>query len=437
MRSRVSLRASLAAIVTVCLLDACATQKQSVTTAGSTTKPQVEELERAVLTGSTARAEAKEATEAPPESLPPNARMLPAATPSVDLKKLQRVSYVKLFYATDRRWTGSTSQPKWFGSEWNEREQDHLTYGTCDVSIPVRVHKPGEVEKPSILRLELSEDADKHVIVYTPQRLARAAFFTALENEVRAKQQREIMVFIHGFNNTFDDAASRLGVLDYDLQFGGTPVLYSWTSVGGGFKGVVSYRNDEKTIQKTYQPLADFLFEVAQSGRLAGAKRVNIIAHSMGNRALVAAMKDLALRKPKKLLFDEVVMAAPDVGLEGFATVEWPKMQTSARGSAKRVTLYASSDDRALQTSKLAHHYARRIGEAGTGLLVLPGLDTVDATGADFTYFGLNHTYFGGPRVLRDLGALVQKGFTPAQRRLQEMKRAPLSYWLLPRLTSP
>jgi hypothetical protein len=73
-RSRVSLRAGLAAIVTVCLFNACATQKISVTTAGSTTKPQVEELERAVLTGSTARAEAKEAMAPPPESLPPNAR---------------------------------------------------------------------------------------------------------------------------------------------------------------------------------------------------------------------------------------------------------------------------------------------------------------------------------------------------------------------------
>lgn len=439
MKTLVPFRSTLLAIVTICLLNACATQKkESTTTASRTTKQQLEELGPPVLTGSTARADTREAI-APnlPESQPPRVQsMAPAATPPIDLKKLQRVSYIKLFYATDRTWTGSTSQPKWFGSQWNEREQGHLIYGTCDVSIPVRVHKTGEVEKPSIARLELSEDANKHVIVYTPLRLARAAFFSALENDVRAKKQREVLVFIHGFNNTFDDAASRLAVLDYDLEFGGTPVLYSWTSVGGGL-GALSYRHDEQTIQRTYQPLADFLFEVAQSGRLAGAKRVNIIAHSMGNRALVAALKDLAARKQGKLLFDEVVMAAPDVGLEGFATDEWPRMQHSAGGPAKRVTLYASSDDRALLASKVAHHYGRRIGEAGAGLLVLPGLDTVDASGADFSFFGLNHTYFGGPRVLRDLGALVQKGLTPAQRRLEEKRRAPLSYWLLPRLVSP
>jgi esterase/lipase superfamily enzyme len=205
--------------------------------------------------------------------------------------------------------------------------------------------------------------------------------------------------------------------------------------VGGGFKGVFSYRQDGETIQKTYRPLAEFLFEIAQSGRLAGAKRVNIIAHSMGNRALVEALKELAVRKQGRLLFDEVIMAAPDVGMEGFATDEWPKMQHTVGGPAKRVTLYASSDDRALRASNTFHHY-RRIGEAGPGLLVLPGLDTVDASGADFTYFGLNHAYFGGPRVLRDLGVLLQKGLTPAQRKLQERKRTPLSYWLLPRLAN-
>jgi len=248
---------------------------------------------------------------------------------------------------------------------------------------------------------------------------------------VQSKQQREIIVFVHGFNNTFDDAASRLGVLDYDLQFGGTPVLYSWTSVGGGFKGVANYFHDEETIQHTYQPLADFLIEVAQSGRLAGAKRVNIIAHSMGNRALVAAMKDIAGRKQGKLLFDEVVMAAPDIGAEGFGSDEWPKMRGA--GLAKRVTLYASSEDRALLTSKIAHHY-RRIGEGGNGVLVLPGLDTVDASGADFSFLALNHTYFGGPGVLNDLSGVIQKGLTPAQRKLREMKRAALSYWLIPRL---
>lgn len=342
------------------------------------------------------------------------------------------ISVTKLYYATDRVWTGSSDQPKWFGSDWNQ-QSGHLTYGTCDVSIPVRAHTLGEVEKPSIWRLEFSEDPQKHVVVYSPERLTQSAFFSALDADVRQRSQKEIMIFIHGFNNTFDDAASRLGVLDYDIGFGGIPVLYSWSSVGGGFRGVAKYLHDEETIQRTYRPLTDFLADVAQTGKDAGVKRISIVAHSMGNRALIAAMKTLAERTGGKILFDEVVMAAPDVPAQGFGTDEWPEMQRKTGGPARRVTLYASSDDRALASSRHIHDY-RRIGEAGDGLLLLPGLDTIDASGCDFSLLGLNHNYFGGPRILPDLSALVQKGLTPLERKLRQVKRGDLPYWLVPQL---
>ena len=100
---------------------------------------------------------------------------------------------------------------------------------------------------------------------------------------------------------------------------------------------------------------------------------------------------------------------------------------------AKRVTLYASSDDKALRASKTVHTF-RRIGEAGDGLLLLPGLETIDATGCDFSRFGLNHSYFGGPRVVEDLGQLMRKGLTPLERQLRPRKRRELPYWLLPEL---
>jgi len=344
---------------------------------------------------------------------------------------VRRLGIVKLFFATDRRWTGSMNQPKWFGSDWNET-QGHLTYGTCDVSIPIRTHTPGEVEKPSIFRMELPfENPEKHVVVYTPQRLAQAEFFDGLANDVRQRDQKEVVIFIHGFNNTFDDAASRLGVLAYDMDFDGIPILYSWSSEGGSW-GSVYYAHDEESITSTNRPLTDFLAAVAQTARDAGAQRLSIVAHSMGNRALVAAMQALAARANSKVFFDEVVMAAPDVRTQGFATDEWPLMQGTV-SPAKRVTLYASSNDKALRASKKVHGY-RRIGEGGEGLLLLPGLDTIDASGCDFSYFGLNHTYFGGPGVLADLSALVRKGLTPIQRKLKPGNQGTLSYWLIPKL---
>lgn len=361
----------------------------------------------------------------PPKRPPTNKPVQPLS--------VRQLGIVKLFFATDRRWTGATSQPKWFGSDWNDA-QGHLTYGTCDVSIPIKKHTPGDVEKPSIFRMESSlELPAKHVVVYTPQRLAQAEFFDGLANDVRQRDQKEVVIFIHGFNNTFDDAASRLGVLAYDMDFDGIPILYSWTSEGGSW-GPVYYVRDEESIKLTNRPLTEFLDAVAQTARDAGAKRLSIVAHSMGNRPLVAAMQALAARANGKVFFDEVVMAAPDVPAQGFATDEWPLMQGTV-SPAKRVTLYASSNDKALRASKKVHGY-RRIGEGGEGLLLLPGLDTIDASGCNFSYFGLNHTYFGGPGVLNDLRDLLRKGLTPIQRKLNSKNQGTLSYWLIPQLTA-
>jgi esterase/lipase superfamily enzyme len=362
-----------------------------------------------------------------PELVEKKPTPLPSGVPVP--RNAQELGTVTLYYATDRVWTGSKEQPRWFGHDWNE-EGGHLSYGRCEVSIPLATHTPGEVEKPAWYRLEFFENPKKHVVLYRPQQLAEKIFFNDLAQAVRERDEKEVMIFIHGFNNTFDDAASRLGVLAFDMQFAGVPVLYSWSSQGE----TLSYAHDEEACKNTIRPLTNFLAAVAQTGRDAGARRINVVAHSMGNRPLVAAMQALAARTDGQVLFEEVVMAAPDVPATGFATDEWPLMHGTV-APAKRVTLYASSDDKALKASKKVHGY-RRIGEGGDGLLLLPGLDTIDATGCDFSWFGLNHTYFGGPHVISDLRTLFREGLAPAERKLRPMKRMELPYWLLPNVAS-
>lgn len=370
----------------------------------------------------------------PEQAAPPAKRRF--TTTTVSPPSQRELGVVKLYFATDRQWTGETEPPKWFGSEWNNTTPDPLTYGTCEVSIPVSHHEIGEIEKRSLFRILIRdpEDPKRDVIVRQPQRFEKDEFFGALAGEVAMRAEKEVIVFIHGFNNTFDDAASRLGVLAYDLKFEGVPVLYSWSSTGGllGFT-LGSYRHDEQVVTKTESALTEFLASVTQTARAAGAQRVNVVAHSMGNRPLVAALRSLAEREGNKITIDEVVMAAPDVQQEGFADTYGRKLQCPG-GIAERVTLYASSKDQALIVSRKLHGGFRRIGEGGDMLLCLPGLDTVDASGCDFHRFGLNHTYFGGPKIIADLAKILNPGWTPLQRQLREMKQRKFGYWMLPEL---
>src|SRR5581483_4228092 len=100
-------------------------------------------------------------------------------------------------------------------------------------------------------------------------------------------ENRQALVFIHGYNVTFNDAVRRTAQIAYDLAFDVTPILYSWPSQGK----LHGYPADENTIEWTVPQLTVFLTELAQA---AGATTIHLVAHSMGNRALVKALERLA-----------------------------------------------------------------------------------------------------------------------------------------------
>lgn len=122
--------------------------------------------------------------------------------------------------------------------------------------------------------------------------------------------------------------------------------------------------------------LEKFLADVA---RESGAASVHLIAHSMGNRALTSALRELAGDLPRDApLFHEVVLTAPDIDADVFRRDIVPAIRPTAR----RLTLYASSNDKALIASKEVHGYPRA-GESGEHLVVVDGVETIDVTAVD------------------------------------------------------
>jgi len=92
------------------------------------------------------------------------------------------------------------------------------------------------------------------------------------------------------------------------------------------------------------------------------------------------------------------------------------------------VTLYASSNDKALQASKTLHGYPR-LGDAGDNLTILPGIETLDASELETDFLG--HSYYAyANSVLTDIKEIIQGLGRAAQRsRPQEMLKAVGRYW--------
>jgi len=138
----------------------------------------------------------------------------------------------------------------------------------------------------------------------------------------------------------------------------------------------------------------------------------------MGNRVLVEALKKLK----DKNLFDDIILAAPDIDADYFKEDCLPYIvSTNAI-----ITLYASSNDKALRLSKILHGNYVRAGDAGASIVVYNGLETVDATQVDTDLIG--HSYYGDNRsVITDLSQLIDH-----QRNLRPSQSDGLPFWIMP-----
>ena len=276
-----------------------------------------------------------------------------------------------------------------------------LCYGICSVTVP-RNHKLGKIETPTIWTLKI-QDRSKHFTISACSPRTKSEFFSQLRERIGESDGQSCFVFIHGYNVSFEDAAMRTAQLTKDLKFPGVPILYSWASA----HRLNGYSQDEETVSLTIKRLAPFLKQLTET---SGATEIHLIAHSMGNRALIGALERSNPPDPTKAKpFKQVVLTAPDVPRED---VESQIDAASLR--AERVTLYASRKDKALGLSKAKHKY-ERLGKVYGFPYVLAGMDSIDASDVRTDF--LAHAVFAKARtVLGDLQVLIAHGDSPDKR---------------------
>ena len=294
-----------------------------------------------------------------------------------------------------------------------------LHLGYADITIPPN-HQRGKLEAPEWTKLEWKEDEKKHVILQSIKPEREAEYFDNIAHRLRSSDKPEILVFIHGYNVSFADAARRTAQLHLDLQFPGAPICYSWPS-----SGLVSgYTRDEATVGWTVAHLEKFLNDLRERTEVS---KIHLIAHSMGNRALVGALERLVLRDPSASAWlGQIVLAAPDVDSGELANRFMPTIVSNV----ERVTLYTSRNDKALLASA-ALHGANRAGYAQASQLIFKGVETIDVSSIDTGLLG--HSYYGEhPDLIKDLQALVELN-RPAKLRdwLQPVSvRENQAYWV-------
>ena len=326
--------------------------------------------------------------------------------------KKQDYIAIPVSFATDRNDSNDSNLNERFG-----RKRAEVQYGRAVVSIPY-THKLGEIERPSYWRLEFSEDATKHVMIQSITKQNKETYFNQMTDRI-AKNGKSTFLFVHGYNVTFADAARRTAQITFDLRFNGEPVFYSWPSQGT----TTGYTVDEANIEWAKHNMKNFLKEYLTRTK---ADDIYLVAHSMGNRGLTKALIDLMNENPElKDKITEIILAAPDIDADVFKRDIAPKMVNKI---GKPITLYVSADDLALIASRKVHGN-KRAGDAGKGVVIVKGVETIDASGVDTSF--LSHSYFATTStIIADILDLIKSGKRATHREtLERVSRDNVTYW--------
>jgi esterase/lipase superfamily enzyme len=259
----------------------------------------------------------------------------------------------------------------------------------------------GGLETPSVWKFEFREIPSKHVVLLNVKQIPISTFLASLKQRISESDQKQAFIFVHGYNVTFEDAARRTAQIAYDLGFDGAPILYSWPS-RGTYSG---YMADEATVEWTVPHLKQFLEWVAANTE---AGTVHLISHSMGGRALTAALSRLEGKHVKSQpVFNQIVLTAPDIDADVFV-----ELARDIKIFGRQTTLYASSNDEALSASRTFHGGFRRAGESFPKVTTAPGIITIDASRAVTDFVG--HSYYADNRsILSDIFNLLRTGGPP------------------------
>ncbi|BBD63133.1 protein of unknown function DUF900, hydrolase-like (plasmid) [Nostoc sp. HK-01] len=328
--------------------------------------------------------------------------------------------------------TEPTLYPLWFGTNRKPKnlqdisqgfsgERDRqLHYGTCQVAVP-KSHKIGSTGSPLLQRLLTLTDDRLKLKKDSLKLFEENNFWENIQRTLQENQpdERSALVFIHGFNVSFEDAALRAAQIGVDLQVPGIMAFYSWPSRGK----LASYPADEATIEASEKYIAEFLLNLAQK---SGIEKIHIIAHSMGNRGLLRAMQRILAQVQGKseISFGQIFLAAPDVDPDIFE-----ELAQAYQNLAERTTLYISAKDKALATSGIIHDHPR-VGFFPP-ITVVDGIDTVEVSNIDLTLLG--HGYFADARdLLQDMHHLLINNTSPEKRfGLRKKQENGQTFWII------
>ena len=284
---------------------------------------------------------------------------------------------------------------------------------------------------------------------------AAAALQAEVARRLETAPRKEVVLFVHGYANTFQDAAFSMADLCHFLGREFVCAIFSWPA--GGSRGLMAgYNVDRESGEFAVQHLHQALRLIAQT---PGVERIHLMAHSRGTAVLSSALRELNIEAyvsgssiTDRFKVRNVVLLAPDIDADVaaakiFGVVSDPDLPHGPApaprkvfsGPGLRITSYVSLGDKALTLSQYLFGSLVRLGRLDISLLTKEQAARaarlaylLDFVEVKQTPGFLGHSYYtSDPAVSSDLIALIRYGLRPGEpgRPLEEIQRP---FWRIP-----
>jgi tetratricopeptide (TPR) repeat protein/pimeloyl-ACP methyl ester carboxylesterase len=277
-----------------------------------------------------------------------------------------------IFFASNRRCTNGV-----FDSEI-EYSVDRFTYGTVRYRIPLDnlVGPPSSAEGAIHLERVNVTQLGGQLILEAKERCAKATKFP-----------NQALVFVHGYNNTFDDAISRAAAIAHTIGFDGLVAAFAWPATS-------SYVRDLDTAELSADCFGALLKQLSQH---FPDVTLHVVAHSMGAKLSLAALPRVI--EDTSLKIGRIILAHADV-----STDRLKHAMEILRRRALTITSYFSRGDLALHGSNSIRFTDDRVG---TKPVYLAGVDNIDISALEGIVTSNHAVFVRNPVILHHIATLI------------------------------
>ena len=194
--------------------------------------------------------------------------------------------------------------------------------------------------------------------------------YAAVGLSVRAVGVRDVLIYVHGFNQTFEAAALDAARLSNGIRFRGETMVFSWPSKAKLF----DYGYDRESAMWSRDALEQ-VFAGLLASEVVG--RIHVVSHSIGTMLTMEALRQIYARQGSAVVerIGAVVFASPDIDVDVFSS------SVERIGAlAPKVTVITATNDRALALSGWFAGGIKRVGAAEQAELKRMGLRVIDAS---------------------------------------------------------